>query len=158
MKISRMMFIMPLVVVLSGCWASKTDAPQFVIVNDLEKEFYDDCHIPGSIHLPFGSVKAYAEKNWDKENTEIIIHCSNYQCSASGIEAKELIEAGFKKVYAYEGGTAEWYQAGYPVEGACLQKYLTFESEPDEDESYDFPVITIDQLKKKVDENSGNVG
>jgi 3-mercaptopyruvate sulfurtransferase SseA len=31
--------------------------------------------------------------------------------------AQNLIEIGFKKVYALRGGWKEWSESGYPVEG-----------------------------------------
>jgi rhodanese-related sulfurtransferase len=147
-------------VVLSGCWklSISKESPSFVLVNVLEKKFYDDCHIKGSINLEFDKVLDFARNNWDKEKTEVVVYCSNYQCTASGSVAKDLVAEGFKKVYAYEGGTAEWYQKGYPTEGPCIQRYVSAESMPSEDAVHDYPVISIEDLKKKIDENTNNVG
>ena len=49
--------------------------------------------------------------------------------------AQKLKEMGFENVWAYEGGTAEWYQMGlkaegkYPVEGTCQASYLSAANE-----------------------------
>ena len=44
---------------LSGCVSSEKkeiDAPKLLVINVLDKALYDDCHITGSIHVPFDQV------------------------------------------------------------------------------------------------------
>ncbi len=145
---------------LSGCWNSKKEVDnkentaKLKIVNVLDNALYDDVHIKGSINIPFGKVQetALAEK-WDLD-APIVLYCSNYECTASGIEAKKLQDMGFKNVYAYEGGMAEWYNLAkaqpdaYQFEGLATQEYLKLPNEkPKELEKHDYKIIAAQELK-----------
>lgn len=121
-----------------------------VVINVLDKALYDDCHIKGSVHVPFESIEKYAQQ-FDPEQVEIVVYCSNYFCTSSGYACKLLKDKGFKHVWAYEGGIAEWYQMGFPVEGACQQAYLSKKIAPlAQDESQD--TITVHELLMKMRE------
>jgi len=138
-----------LVVVLSSCWKGSVQRKKGVIViNVLDKEYFDDCHIKGSIHIPFVQVKEEVPKIADKDAT-LIFYCSNYMCSASGEAAKQMRKLGYKNSYAYEGGVAEWYQRGdCPCMGPCKMGYLKGKvPAPEKKEEY---VISLDDLKKKL--------
>ncbi len=113
--------------VVSGCFWNDQEkksvsekTASLYVVNVLSKDMYNDAHIKGSIHIDLDDLEMYADK-WDK-NTPVVFYCSNYQCSASGHAAKVFKHAGFKQVYAYEGGAAEWSQLGYPMEGSQTQE------------------------------------
>lgn len=143
---------------LSACscerFASQAEvAPKFVIVNVLDRELFDDCHIKGSINVPFMELKNYALEHWDKESTEIIIHCSNYLCTASGDGYSMLTKLGFRYVWAFEGGTAEAKQHGIPVAGVCKQSYLLNYAKPEMyTEKKSVSIISVEELKKKIGE------
>ncbi len=106
---------------LPGCW-NKEKKDGLVVINVLDKELYDDCHIKDSINIPFEMIEEQAA-TIDK-NAHIVIYCSNYQCSSSEYAARKLCDQGFCNVSVYEGGTAEWYQEGLPVEGSHKKAYL----------------------------------
>jgi len=140
---------------LPGCWDwfGKKDK-ELVVVNVLDEDLYEDAHIKGSINVPFQNVMDFAEKNWDKERSHIVLYCSNYMCTASKIAAKQLQDKGYKHVWAYEGGTAEWYQKGLPITGEAKQGYLTMEVEPEKGDPENELYITVEELQKKMDEFS----
>lgn len=135
-------------------WGAKEPTEELVLVNVLDKKFFDDSRIVGSINVPMDQLEDYANK-WDKEKTNIVVYCANYKCTASGESAKMLKGLGFKNVWAYEGGTAEWKHRGYPIEGPATQGYLEDYQKP---EGYkaevDVPVIEADELKAKIEEFS----
>lgn len=143
---------------LPGCWPfgkkdSQEQKPSLYVINVLDKESYDDCNIAGSVNVPFADVESFA-KDIDR-NTEMVVYCANYMCTASGAAAQKLKEMGFEKVWAYEGGTAEWYQLGkadsnYPVKGSCAASYLTAANEKPAEEASDVTVITAAQLREKM--------
>src|SRR5690348_13144736 len=93
-----------------------------VVINVLDKETYDDCHIAGSINVHFDSIDAAVDTI--EKYAEVVFYCSNPMCSASGYAASQFQKAGFVNVSVYEGGTAEWYQKGLPIEGASCSDYL----------------------------------
>jgi rhodanese-related sulfurtransferase len=132
-------------------WQTKSEPTSgLIIVNVLDKEYHDDCHIKGSIHVTVDDLEKKAA-SWDK-NSEIVFYCTNFYCTSSGWAADQATKMGFKHVYAYEGGMAEWYQKGYPVEGQCKKAYLTKKITPfdDEEESKGYTVITAGELYAKM--------
>ncbi len=151
---ARITVLLAAIVLLPSCGWDSGSKPSFVLVNVLDKEFYDDCHIKGSINVPFENLESYALAHFDKDNTEIVVHCTNYKCTASGASWQMLHNLGFKKVYAYEGGTAEAKQAGLPVAGPCKQAYLNDYAKPAsmQEASGSNAVVTIsaEALAKKL--------
>jgi rhodanese-related sulfurtransferase len=126
-----------------------------ILVNVLAKEAFQDCHIKGSINVPYEEIKAYATANWNKDTTKVIVYCANPMCSASLESAKMLVnELGFKKenVWAYEGGSAAAKYDGLPMEGACKESYLQgYEPKKFEKEVDGIQVITSEELKKMME-------
>lgn len=150
---------------LSGCsWFSskKEQAPALYLVNVLDKPFFDDCHIPGSLNISMMDIKNVAQ-SWSK-SSDVVIYCSNYSCEASTHCCKMLQAMGFEKVWDYEEGMAGWYQAhlkdpvAYPIVGQAQQSYLTMENKPlvaaAESESV-VKKITTEQLKELIANCSG---
>jgi len=139
--------------ILSGCdffnKRSQDKKTGLVIVNVLDKELFDDCHIKGSINIPFESIEM-CDDIIDKD-AEVVCYCSNYFCSASGYACKTLKEKGFSRVYAYEAGTAEWFQQGLPVEGPAKSAYLTKHVAPHQEHDAEVAVITTSELAAKMD-------
>jgi len=121
-----------------------------IIVNVLDKELYDDCRIKGSINVAIDKIdtlESLAEKN-----AEIVLYCTNYMCSASGFARKRLLELGFRNVWVYEGGIAEWYNKGFSVEGPCeIADQRINVGFPEQQEG----TISAEALKKKIDEFGG---
>jgi rhodanese-related sulfurtransferase len=138
-------------IALTGCWPfgsvkqeSKKTAELFVI-NVLEQDDYDDCHIKGSIHVDFDEFENKM-KSWDKQDY-YVVYCADYLCMSSAYCVKLLQDAGFKNVWAYEGGMAEWYQKGYPYEGPAELEYLKGENlNLADDEDSHVSVVTAEQL------------
>ncbi len=133
------------------------------IVNVLEQELFDDAHIAGakgvdSICVPFDDIEEAAQ-SWDK-SVPVVVYCSNYFCSASSEAAHMLAELGFSKVFAYEGGMAEWYQLFHESEPALIsgpgeQKYLSMvvaAPEAGEEADKKFKVITALELQNLIKE------
>jgi rhodanese-related sulfurtransferase len=122
---------------------------RLMVVNVLESEHFKDCHIKGSVNVPFDQLEILAQQ-LDKD-TEIIFYCSNYMCTGSGKAAKLFQQKGFKRVWAYEAGMNEWYRKGLPVEGGCKSAYLSMQNEPiEEDQDSEVTVITTEELQEKL--------
>jgi rhodanese-related sulfurtransferase len=129
-----------------GCGEKKT---KLYLVNVLEKELFDDAHIPGSIHVPYQEL-IQKSSSWDK-NAEIILYCSNTMCLASGEGVKQLKALGFKNVRAYEDGIAGWFQAGHDVVGKHQEEYLNYKTGQESVASDE--VISTEQLKELLKKN-----
>jgi rhodanese-related sulfurtransferase len=166
MKINYLQIIASIALVgilalLPACWpfskkaASNEPQQSLYVINVLDKESYADCRIAGSINVPFDQIETFA-KNLDR-SIEMVVYCANYMCTSSMVAAQQLKEMGFEKVWAYEGGTAEWYQMNkktngkYPVEGTCHASYLSAANEkPAELASSEVPVISAEELHQKM--------
>jgi len=51
-----------------------------------------------------------------KLDREIIVYCGSCACQASPKAADKLERLGFRNVWDYAGGKADWVEAGYPLE------------------------------------------
>jgi rhodanese-related sulfurtransferase len=152
--LNRFAFVVSIVLLLSGCDNKQEQIVQekqsgLIIINVLDKDWYDDCHIKGSINVPFFELDEFVKK-LDTEKAEIVLYCSNYFCTSSIYACRHLKDMGFKKVWAYEGGIAEWYQLGLPVEGPCQRAYLAKSVQPEHEMVSDDCLITAQELMQKI--------
>lgn len=122
----------------------------FLLINVLSKESYQDCHIKNSINIPLENIEDINKyiKNLNLD-TPIIVYCASYACSASSIAWHKLKDMGFKNVKAYEGGIKEWYQNNLPVEGPCKLDYLKIKDLPIK-EIRNIDIINLNELKKII--------
>lgn len=156
--LKNLLVVATLSLLLSGCFRNtpetkSTKAPGLYVVNVLSKELYDDAHIKGSIHVDLDALETEAQA-WDKK-TPVVLYCSNYMCTASSHAARELKKMGFEKVYAFEGGTAQWFQLSkndpsYIIEGPATESYLSHEVAAPEHEEHDVDIISAQDLKNKM--------
>ncbi len=117
------------------------------VINVLSPETYADCHIKGSLNIPYDSLIEYT-KNFPKD-TEMVVYCASYVCPMSGRAATLLKDQGFTNVCAYEGGAAEWVALGYPTEGPAQMKYLHEKYNKPEDTG-EIKTISAQELKRKL--------
>ncbi len=82
----------------------------FVLINVLPPEEFRKDHIRTSINIPQGKpdFTELVELAAGAKDRPIVVYCANFDCPASTNAAKKLDEAGFERVYDYEGGTADW--------------------------------------------------
>lgn len=163
-KLKLSVLVLGLTTLFSGCFfSSKNNQKTGIVrlVNVLDKEFFDDCHIPGSLNISMLDVKKASEQ-WSKNDT-IVFYCSNYSCQASPQCCRTLQKLGFNYLFDYEAGMAGWYQAhmkdpeGYPINGVCKQRYLTLENKPfDDDQEDDVKKITTQELKVLLEASKQN--
>ncbi len=89
---------------------------EFVLVDVLSEESFQERHIPGAINIPLDEIEKMAPKLINK-NEKVIVYCGSFECSSSTKAAEKLIELGYKKVYDFEGGLKDWQEGGYPLVG-----------------------------------------
>ncbi len=89
---------------------------EFKLIMTLDRQAFDNMHIPGSLH--FSSI--HQAMQYLNPDDEIIVYCSHELCSSS-INAYLILRSyGFKNIYRYAGGLAEWQEAGYPLQGNAV--------------------------------------
>lgn len=134
---------------VTGCWNKNVEESQLVVINVLDPEYYQDCHIEGSINIPFDQFEAKISQL--NKNNKYVIYCSNYACTAAPFSASMLVEHGFKDVGVLPGGIVDWYQKGYPVVGACQKTYLKEENEEfGEHDGNSVAIISADVLHQSM--------
>ena len=149
-KYSNLLLLLGLVF-LPSCWFSSEEKKlKLIMINVLPLEYYNDCHIKGSIQIPFEEVENKLSSL--NKNNHYVIYCADYPCMSSYHIAQVMIQHGFNHVWEYSGGMADWYQKGYPTEGPAKEDYLTQENEPLGAAEHDVPVITAEQLLEKITE------
>lgn len=94
---------------------NKLESDEVILIEVLNKEDYEKSHIKGAINIPLKSIGGEAKARFD-EDDEIVVYCSDEECTASPTAAKKLDDLGFKNVYDFEGGKKAWRDAGLPME------------------------------------------
>lgn len=92
----------------------------FVLIDVLGAMSYAQRHLPGAINIPGRGENFVAEVEkavGGDKNREVIVYCASFSCQASPAAAGKLADAGFTNVVDYEGGLADWEDAGYPFAG-----------------------------------------
>ncbi len=89
-----------------------------LLINVLKKEDFDARHIPGSRNVPNESPKFVDQVSSmaGSKTRPIVVYCASASCQASPTAAKKLEQAGFTNVTDFEGGVAEWKEAGFTLE------------------------------------------
>jgi rhodanese-related sulfurtransferase len=93
----------------------KLENNEVTVIEVLDTEKYNEYHIKGAINIPLKKIATEANQRFSKDD-QLVVYCSDYDCTASPSAAKKLEDTGFTNVYDYEGGKKEWKEAGYPIE------------------------------------------
>ncbi|MEE4296657.1 MAG: rhodanese-like domain-containing protein [Wenzhouxiangella sp.] len=91
---------------------NETRHEDFVLVNVLPREAFEERHIRTSINIPVGSDD-FAQRVEDVaggKDRKIVVYCANFDCDASPRAARKLEDDGFSQVFDYEGGTEDWFE------------------------------------------------
>lgn len=91
---------------------NEVEHEDFVLINVLPREKFNERHIRTSINIPVGSddFVEQVESVAGGKDRKIVVYCANFDCDASPKAARKLEEAGFSKIYDYEGGTEDWFE------------------------------------------------
>jgi len=93
-----------------------------IMINVLSEETYVDCHITGSINIPYDRLVEIAS-SWEKDK-EIVVYCAQSTCPKSQQAYELLVDMGFTHVSQYQGGIKEWIHKNFDATGMCVMRYL----------------------------------
>lgn len=85
----------------------------FVLVEVLSGESYNQWHIPTAINIPFDDLKDYL-KRLPKDKL-IVVYCASLECPLSSRAYEFLKKKGFE-VLDYKAGKEGWTDKKYPLE------------------------------------------
>lgn len=91
----------------------------FVLIDVLSEGSYNTKHLPGAVHA--GVREPDFHEKVDKLAPDmakpVVVYCASFTCQLSPFAAHKLVEMGYKEVYDFKGGLADWQDAGYPFAG-----------------------------------------
>jgi len=88
----------------------------FVIIDSRSDKAYQECHIPGSLHLPTRQINEESTRHLSKEQL-LVVYCWGPACNGATRACAKLSKLGFR-VKEMIGGIEYWRKEGGPVEGA----------------------------------------
>lgn len=91
---------------------NETEHEDFVLINVLPRDAFNDKHIRTSINVPVDDddFEEVVEKVVASKQRKVVVYCASFDCDASPKAAEKLENAGFTAVYDYEGGTKDWFE------------------------------------------------
>lgn len=91
------------------------DPPPAVLDDRTPMEFDGELvHIPGARLMPVQVIADRFDALAELENRDIIVACRTGNRSTRALQLED--EAGFRKVYNFQGGMRTWNEKGGPVE------------------------------------------
>lgn len=99
------------------------DGADIVLIDARREADFKEGHIPSAISLPADKVDAESLAQYaDNMNKKLVFYCADTNCTASRIGAAKAIGAGYKYVYEFPGGYADWKKCGYDFTKPQLTK------------------------------------
>ena len=96
--------------------------PELLIINVLNQQYFNDCHIPKSVNIEYERlVENLASLDKDKE---IVLYCAQDSCPKSKHAYALLADLGFTNLFDYTAGIKDWIKRGFDVTGVCAMPYL----------------------------------
>lgn len=97
---------------------------EFLLVNTLPTEDFQQTKIPGAINLPqdASDFVTRVEQQAGGKNRTVVVYCASAQCDSSTRGADKLQNAGFTSVYDFADGYEGWQQINKEKEGAAKPK------------------------------------
>ncbi|MFB6190252.1 MAG: rhodanese-like domain-containing protein [Candidatus Nanohaloarchaea archaeon] len=89
----------------------KENNEDFVLLDVLGEDHFEDGHIPGAVNIPLDRIAHEARDRFDEDDT-LVVYCKDTDCEASPKAAKKLEKLGFENVLDYEVGLKGWKEAG----------------------------------------------
>ncbi|MHC4548567.1 MAG: YceI family protein [Planctomycetota bacterium] len=126
----------------------------FVLLDVLTADAYAETHLPGARNACIYEVSFLDQvgQHAKAPDDEIVVYCSSPSSRASTDAAVRLVDAGYTKVYEFEGGREAWQAADYPFEGTKAV-WEPVEESPVRDRDY-----AIDPDRSVVEWTGRNIG
>ena len=94
----------------------RIDAGSAVVVEALPPGYYAKAHLPGALNLPVDEVAELAPILLPDKESAVIVYCADAPCRNSATVAARLAALGYRQVFDYDEGKADWIAAGLPTE------------------------------------------
>ena len=85
----------------------------------LSHQHWASGHIPGAKAMPLDAIAESARLHAPDLDADVVVYCASDTCKNSDIAAQKLVTLGYKSVFVYRGGKADWKAAGLALEVAA---------------------------------------
>lgn len=90
--------------------------PRMAIIDTRHAEEYAKGHIEGAISLLDLDTSAKTLARYiHHHNSPVLLYCNGERCMRSSNAATIAVNAGYKKIYWFRGGWAEWVEKKMPI-------------------------------------------
>lgn len=93
------------------------DRDTVTLVEALSVAAYQAEHLPGAVNVPGELTADVAAQVAPRRDRTVVVYCSGPGCGRSKITAAAFTRLGYPDVRVYNGGKADWAQAGLAFEG-----------------------------------------
>jgi rhodanese-related sulfurtransferase len=90
--------------------------PRLTLLEALPAKYFHDGHLPGARWFPHDRVRELAPVAIARKSDPVVVYCASATCANSKAAAKVLADLGYADVRVYEGGKADWADAGLALE------------------------------------------
>lgn len=99
---------------------SYVEDKQGLVLDARPEIFHRLGHVPGALSLPrddFENVYPTLKDKLEADHAQpLVIYCASLSCEDAGLVKRSLAALGFTQLKVFEGGWAEWTDAGKPRE------------------------------------------
>lgn len=90
--------------------------PKMVIIDSRHAEEFVKGHIEGAINLLDSDTSPETlAKHLASKEAPVLLYCNGERCLRSSHAAKTAVNVGYKRVYWFRGGLAEWVEKKMPI-------------------------------------------
>ena len=75
-------------------------------------------HIPGAKAMPLDRIAEVARTEAPDKDADVVVYCASDTCRNSDLAAEKLATLGYRSIFVYRGGKADWKAAGLELEVA----------------------------------------
>ncbi|MFT3925779.1 MAG: rhodanese-like domain-containing protein [Myxococcales bacterium] len=87
-----------------------------VLLEALPEKYYREGHLPGALQLDYQETRNLAPCLAPNRAVPIVVYCASDTCRNSHTAAALLQQLGYQSVHVYQGGKADWSDAGLHLE------------------------------------------
>lgn len=88
----------------------------FILIDTLPQTIFRKSHLPGAINIISDDIVSAAPRQIHDRDAKIVVYCANGPCRRSDLAAERLIAIGYRNVFDYHEGKADWIGAGLLIE------------------------------------------
>ncbi len=94
---------------------TENNADKTWVIEALPESYFEQGHLPTAINIPMDKIDHLLEQYHIDKSDRLVIYCASEACQNSSKMANIIRSRGYKHVYEYSGGKADWVDAGFEL-------------------------------------------